>query len=199
MSDSWPEPEVIAALYQRFCTGDRLAQAALAAAVLDPLVAHLRRRRGADEHACLTAAEDAVLSLIRNPAIFDPAKRGLIGFLKMAAEGDLLNALERERRHHTNRENRDCVELPAAGGNSTAEGREAGLPSFDDPGVAAEVASFTAAEREVLRLMRDGERRTPAFAAALGIGHLPPADQAGEVKRAKDRLVKRLQRAGRKT
>jgi DNA-directed RNA polymerase specialized sigma24 family protein len=200
MSDSWPELEAIVILYQHLCAGDRLAQSAFIAAILDPLASHLRLwRRDADEHTCLTAAEDAVLSLIRTPAIYDPAKRGLIGFLCMAAEGDLLNALKKEKKHCTNRENRDCVELPATGGNSVAEELADDLPSFDDPDIAAEIASFTATEREVLRLMRDGEKRTSAFAAVLGIEHLPVEDQAREAKRAKGRIIKRLQRARRKT
>lgn len=200
MSDSWPEPEAVTTLFQRLCVGDRLAQLELIDAVLDPLVGHLRRwRRDADEHACMTAAEDAVLSLIRNPAIYDPTKRGLMGFLKMAAQGDLRNELAKEQKHHTNRENRDCVELPESSGNTPPDELAGDLPSFDDPNIAAEVASFTATEREVLRLMRDGEKRTAAFAAVLGIEHLPAEDQAGEVKRVKDRIIKRLQRARRKT
>jgi hypothetical protein len=198
MSDAWPEPEAVAALYQRVRAGDRLAQFKLLAAVLDPLASHLRLwRRDADEHTCLTAAEDAVLSLIRNPAIYDPAKRGLIGFLCMAAEGDLLNALKKEQKHNNNRENYDCVELPANGGNSVAEEFADDRLSFDDLDIAAEIASFTATECEVLRLMREGEKRTSAFAIVLGIEHLPVEDQTREVKRAKDRIIKRLQRARR--
>ena len=78
MSDSWPEPEAVAALYQRLCTGDRVAIAEFITAVLDPLASHLRWwRRDADEHTCLTAAEDAVLSLIRNPALYKPEKGSL--------------------------------------------------------------------------------------------------------------------------
>jgi hypothetical protein len=200
MSNSWPEPEAVVTLYRRLCAGDRLAQSEFIVAVLDPLASHLRLWRvDADEHACLTAAEDAVLSLIRKPAIYDPAKRGLIGFLCMAAERDLLNAMRKEKKHHTDRENRDCVELPATGGNNAVEELADDLPSFDDPDIAAEIASFTATERDVLYLMRDGEKRTSAFAAVLGIEHLSVEDQASEVKRVKDRIIKRLQRARGKT
>lgn len=199
MPNAWPDPEAVAELFTRLCAGDRVAQSEFLVAVLDPLAADLRRWRGADEHACLTAAEDAVLALLRNPAIYDPAKRGLIGFLRMSAEGDLLNALEKEKKHHTNRENRDCVELPGGGGNSVAGDLAGDLPSFDEPNIAAEIASFTAPERAAFELMRDNERGTAAFAAALGIGHLPAQEQAREVKRVKDRIIKRLQRAGSKT
>jgi hypothetical protein len=196
----WPDADAVAAVFERLVQGDRVAVSDFIAAVLEPLANHLCAwRRDADEHTCLSAAEDAVLSLIHNPAIYDPAKRGLIGFLRMAAEGDLLNELEKEKKHNTNRENRDCVELTAKGGNSIAEELADDLPSFDDPSIAAEIANFTATEREVFYLMRDGERRTSAFAVVLSIDHLPVEDQAREVKRVKERLFKRLQRTGRKS
>lgn len=200
MSNSWPGPETVAELYKRLCTGDRLAQSEFLVAVLDPLASDLRRwHRGADEHACVTAAEDAVLALLQNCAIYDPAKRGLIGFLRMAAEGDLVNTLNKEQKHQTNRENCDCVELPASGGNSDGEDLADDLPSFEDARIAVVIASFTALELAVFELMRDGEKRTSAFAAVLGSEYLSAEDQANEVKRVKDRIIKRLQRAGRKT
>ena len=192
MTDAWPDPEAVVTHFQQMRAGDGLAQSAFIVAVLDPLVSHLRRyRRDADEHTCMTAAEDAVLSLIRNPTSYDPSKRSLIGYLKMAAEGDLLNALKKEQKHKAKRECLDCVELPAPGGNTLADD----LPSFDDPDIVSEVASFTATERVVLRLMRDGERRASAFAAVLAIEEMPADEQARAVKQVKDRIVKRLQRA----
>lgn len=50
-------------------------------------------------------------------------------------------------------------------------------------------------ERDVLVLMLFGERETDAFAEALGLAHLTAIEQANEVKRVKDKLKKRLQRA----
>ena len=200
MSDSWPEADEVAALFHRLCGGDPVARSDFSVAVLDPLAGHLRRwRRDADEHACLTAAEDAVLALIRNPAIFDPAKCALIGFLCMSAKGDLLNALKKEARHHVNRESAESVELAADGGNTSADERGDDLPSLDDPDLAAEVANFTAPERAAFELMRAGEKATAAFVVALDIGHLSADEQARGVKRAKDRIIKRLQRTRRTT
>ena len=194
MSDARPDPETAADLYERLRTGDPLAQSDFIAAVLDPLVAHLRAKwPNADDHIRITAAGDAVLSLIRNPDLYAPSKRGLIGFLRMAAEGDFRNGLAREQRHNTKRELRDLVELPDDGGNTTAED---GLPSFDDRRIAAEIAGLTPPERAVFDLMQEGEKHTPAFVAALNLGHLPEADWPREVKRVKDRIIKRLQRAG---
>ena len=200
MSDSWPDTDEIATLFQRLCRGDPLAPLDFLVAVLDPLVSHLRRYRpGADEHAYLTAAGDAALDLIRNPAIYDPAGRTLVGFLRMSAERDLQNALAKEARHHRHREPAECVEVVPDARNDSPDGPEGDLPSFDDPDIAAELASLTPTERAVFDLMRAGEKGTAAFAAVLGIGQLPAAEQAREVKRVKDRIIKRLQRAGRKT
>lgn len=200
MFDSRPDADDIAALFQRLREGDPVARSGFIEAVLDPLVSYLRAwRRDADDAACLTAAEDAVLDLIRNPAIFDPAKCALIGFLHMSAKGDLLNELKKESRHHRKRESIDCVELAADGGNTSADEHAADLPSFDDPDIAATIAGFTATEHAVLDLMRAGEKATAAFAAALGIDALPADEQAREVKQAKDRIKLRLKRMRRKT
>jgi hypothetical protein len=198
MPDSWPEEDELAALHRRLCEGEPLAVSDFLAAVFEPLACHLRRwRPGADEHACLTAAGDAALALVRNPAIYDPARRTLKGFLCMAAECDLLNELEKEARHHRNRDHPDCVELAPDGRNPLPGSAEGEQPSFDDPRLAAEIARFTPAERAVFELMRAGERLTAAYVPALGVGHLPKDEQEREVKRAKDRITKRLQRAGR--
>ncbi len=200
MSDSWPDAGEVAAHFQRLCDGDPVAQTDFITAVLDPLVSHLRRRRpDADEHACITAAEDAVLDLIRKPTIYNPAGRTLIGFLRMSAEGDLLNALKKEAKHHRNRDSAECVEFAPDDGNTSAEELADDLPSFDDPIIRAAIDSFTATERAVLELMLAGEKATTAFAAALEIGELSSDEQAREVKRVKDRIKMRLQRAGRKT
>jgi RNA polymerase sigma-70 factor (ECF subfamily) len=50
------------------------------------------------------------------------------------------------------------------------------------------------AEERAFRLWLEGERQTQAFADALGLGDLPPEEQQREVKRFKDRLIKRLRR-----
>jgi hypothetical protein len=199
MSNSWPEADEVAAIFERFVLGDCLAQSDFIVAVLDQVVNHLRAWRGdVDEHMRITAAEDAVLSVIRNPAQYDNTKSKLIAFLCMAAKKDLINALESERRHFRGRENSECVELQADGRNTSVEQVADDLPSFDDPALAAEIACFNDIERQVFDLMRNGEKRTTAFAEVMGSGHLSVEDQTGEVKRMKDRIKQRLKRAGRK-
>ncbi len=198
MTRAWPEAEEIEALFARFIRGDLVAQSDFIAAVLEPLAEHLARyRRDADDHACLSAAEDAVLALIRTPQLYDPARGRLLSFLRMAAERDLQNALVREQRQRGRREPGESVELLPDERNTPAEGA-ADLPGFDDPALAVEIASFSEMERRVLDLMRQGERRTSAFAAVLKIADLDPDEQARAVKREKDKLVLRLKRAVRR-
>ena len=51
-------------------------------------------------------------------------------------------------------------------------------------------------DQQILAPRLRGERRTVAFAAILGISHLPIEAQRQEVKRAKDRIDKILRRKG---
>jgi biopolymer transport protein ExbD len=48
----------------------------------------------------------------------------------------------------------------------------------------------------VLELMLDGERQTSVYVEILEIGHLSLEEREREVKKVKDRLKKRLERAG---
>ena len=49
---------------------------------------------------------------------------------------------------------------------------------------------------DVLFLMLEGERDTASFAEVMGISDLDTAVQRREVKKIKDRIIKRLQRLG---
>ena len=49
-------------------------------------------------------------------------------------------------------------------------------------------------ERAAVQLWLDGERRTQMFAEALALSHLPCHEQRVEVKRFKDRFLKRFLR-----
>jgi DNA-directed RNA polymerase specialized sigma24 family protein len=196
MGQSWPNPEEALSLYLRLGGSDPVAQSDFVAAFLDPLVAFLRADSPhADDHARLTAAEDAVLSVIHNPPLYKSDEMTLPAFLRMAAKRDLLNLLAKENRRHRRREYHDSVELAAGDGNSDRDEAD-DLPSFDEPILAAVIAGFTDVERRVFELMRAGERRTEVFAPVLGVQHLPPEEQTREVKRVKERIFKRLRRAG---
>jgi hypothetical protein len=51
-------------------------------------------------------------------------------------------------------------------------------------------------EKKVLMLMLEGVRESSRYAQILGVSQLDKASQRREVKRAKDRLMKKLQRFG---
>ncbi len=182
--------------HAQLLAGDDLASAELAAALRPELVAHLRRRypRRADQEWIEDAADDALIAYLLEPEKFDPARASLPAYLKMAAEGDLKNALARQRR----REKKIAagVELDQLGGKPS---------QADDPTwrliaeeLRGELQSLLPDPRDqaLLTLLAEGERSTAVFAEALGLADLPREEQRTEVKRHKDRLKKKLQRYG---
>jgi hypothetical protein len=61
---------------------------------------------------------------------------------------------------------------------------------------AAVQATFTPEEQQVRELMWRREYKTAVYAAVLHIADRPVEEQRQEVKRVKDRIKKRLKRAG---
>ena len=192
------------ALHARLLAGaeDPTAPADLAVAYLDRLIDWLiARNPRADPDDCAAAAGDAILALIKNPASYRPERQRLEVYLRISATGDLRNLLRAERRHSSRRAAWEAVELSPAAGKYLRD--EAGDPAWllergeDVPSIPARVRErLTPAEAQVLELMLRGERRTEVYAAALGLADRPLPEQRREVKRVKDRLKKRLERAG---
>jgi len=192
------------ALHQRLLAADPVAPSDLAVAYLEYLGRYLRERNPAIDDQ--TAAEDAIMALSKRPQSYDPARATLVAYLRLSAQGDLRNLLARERRHRSHQANLEAVELSGVAGKELGDGTY-------DPAVLVEaresvsevvrqrlaipagvLQGLTPGEITVLQLMAEGERRTPAYAEALGITDLPLAEQRHEVKRVKDRLQKRLER-----
>lgn len=152
------------------------------------------------------SVDAVVLDYILHPDRFDPNKSGLLGYLKRAAERDLMNAIEKHRRHRRGEELHADVEegirarnKPSEIARITRNAEEEAISSIHkEDGLAA--ASKVGDERDVvlLRLMVEGERSTDKFAAVLGIEELPIATQRQIVKQHKDRLKVRLKRGGNK-
>src|SRR4051794_30161977 len=92
------------ALYERLLADDPTAQSDLAAAYLDSLtnwlIEHNRRLHPND---CATAAEDAILALIKNPTTYNPKRQTLEVYLRMSAQRDLQNLLNSARRRRKQR------------------------------------------------------------------------------------------------
>jgi hypothetical protein len=172
----------------------------------DPLIDKLKRHPKARRfwHLIPDAVEDALVNYFKRPEQYQPAKRGLWGYLVMAATGDLLNAIEKERRtlrrekpvadveYGLDRRNRVVV---SAGSKLDAEGPEY-RAFFKELRTAADREFTDPREREVAELMIGGISNVEAFAAVMGIGQLPLEQQRVQVKRCKDRVSKRLQRLG---
>ncbi len=173
------------------CEGRDTGGGAFAAVAIPLVAAALPADR--DPHLAEAAAAEAVLDLIQHPERYNPAKLGVFPYLRMAARRDLLNLLKKESKHHAGRESAERVEVAAADRN---DGQDEPMTLDEYPPLAAAIAELSEWDRAVLALMRQGERATATFAAALGLTGTP-AELAAEVKTVKDRIIARLKRAGR--
>lgn len=192
-------------LHARLLTADPTAPSHLATTYLDRLIDWLiEYNPNIDLHYCITAAEDAILSLIKNPNTYKPERQTLEVYLRLSASGDLKNLLRSERRHNKHRIGLGAVEHSSEMGKylrSEAANPEAILEQRQEqsaslPLIPAVVqAGLTQEEMKTLELMQEKERKTPVYAAILGISHLSFKKQKKEVKRIKDRLKKRLERS----
>lgn len=186
-------------IHERLLAGDVTAPAELAEGLIEPLLQRLTKKYPQlhDSDLFYDAVTDALMSYIKRPAQFDPTKRTLIGFLVMAAEGDLLNALAKEKRRRQKEIPLEDVELEVSAGNSEIEeGNSETEPEREKLRQALPRIFGDPKDLLMVELMMSGERTTEAFVKVLEIRHLPMEQQRREVKRHKDRLKKRLERYG---
>lgn len=189
----WPADDTLADAWAALIADPDTA-AAFAELVLDPLTKALAVRFPfADEGDISTAAGDAVLTILKRPELYDPTRLPLHKYLELIARRRLMNVWTAGKKHRAGRIPWDAVELALPARNEGTEDDDS--PSFDAPELRAVIAGFTVAERAVFDLLLTDERRTAAFAEALGIAGLPVPEQEAEVKRAKDRIKARLKRA----
>lgn len=188
-------------IHERILGSDKIAPAELAEAVLALLERHLRmnHQKIRDEELIADAAVDAVMTYVKEPAKFDPSKRSLLGYLKMAANGDLLNRLAKEgRRKDRSPGGTDpAVELDESAGKMLAGVRHAADEHIDPVSKTIVRLFTTERDRRIAHLIVEGERSTAKFAALLGIAGRPTDEQRAIVKKHKDRVKKVLQRRGR--
>jgi RNA polymerase sigma-70 factor (ECF subfamily) len=148
-------------------------------------------RPSADPDLIESAAVDGLLAFFRRPAAYDPARLPLPAYLRMIARRRLINLLKSEGRHHHGRIPWDSVELHPPDRNDPVDD-DSPLVSPEQQAV---LDGLSEVERRVLEMVLANERRTPVFAAVLGIADRPLEEQKAEVKRAKDRIKARLNRA----
>lgn len=137
-------------------------------------------------------ALDTLISYLETPTRYDPKQSALLTYLVMDADGDMKNAYNsaRARRERF----LDDVEDEASRWNQTTDDDE--RVDSDDRAVYARLRAAFPEERDrrVIHLMLENVRDTESYAGALEIAHLPPDEQAAEVKRVKDRIKKRMRR-----
>lgn len=189
-------------IHQRLLEKDPIAPSELAENYIESLVLRLGRQFSNldDPHFVHDAAVDALLNYAQHPERFKPEKGKLYSYLLMSARGDLINKLKSEGRRRQREVHIENVELlPDLRNILLGESENIELPpglSMVDIKSQIEQIITDQADRKLLELILDGERKTKCYAEVLGITHLSMDEQRRQVKRAKDRLIKRLQRLG---
>jgi RNA polymerase sigma-70 factor, ECF subfamily len=197
-------------LHQRLLSRDPTATEEAARKYLPLIEQHVAARarniyRINDRELIWDATVNAVmLDYILHPERFDPSKSGLLGYLKRAAERDLMNAIEKDRRQRRGEELHADVEegihsrnKPSEIARITRDAEEEAISRIQrEENLAAVSKVGNERDTVLLRLIVEGERSTHKFAAVLGIGGLPIPEQRLIVKQHKDRLKVRLKRGG---
>jgi hypothetical protein len=202
-----PSAEEELVLLRRLMERDATATADLAVAFLNALIDWMLRinSKKVPEILCIEAAEDAILSLIKNPGSYQSdRKTTLFSYLKMSAQGDLRNCLRREKNQMKGNVSLDSLELSSGDGKYVGQMDDQLLRlenSEEVERVEKDILTpvrngLSPEESACLDLLLDGERKTSVFAAALRIEHLPEPEQIIAVKRVKDKLKSRIRREG---
>lgn len=179
------------------------AFAQLSELALPHLIEFLRQEfRQVEVHLHETAAIDCLLTYHAAPEKYDPEKLTLFAYLRMAARHDLLNAIDRSNRHK-----RPLLDIdePAVQAQLVTEvdiesdpfslerwlengetGKQTLLRQFE--------AELDTTDRQLFLLILNGVRETEPYAEIMQITTQPIGEQRREVKRAKDRLNKKLTR-----
>ncbi len=188
-------------IHERLLAGDPTASAELMERVANTILEKLERNYPREKLPRLdsetlkdifrTACFDGIAGYLKRPAAFDPRKRGLVGYLVMAAEGDLKNALRKFRGQPEAHLDED-VELGVLSGNRSDEREHEARMDLDR--IFDRLFTNAADRRAAQMMFVEGERSTSAFAEVWGWSNLRIREQRIEVKRAKDRLKKVLER-----
>jgi hypothetical protein len=193
-----PTQRDLLGLHRALLRGDNAARVRLAELLLPALQRRFAGRRELDRDDISSLIGLTVARYLAASDDYDPAKAPLLAYLYRDACGDIQNDAAKRRRHAEVLLPEEGFELLSAPGNHPVEDQVMELlDPLDVPRstVEAALAAFrdlSREEREFLQLRAGGIRSTHVYAEVLGIAHLPAAEQRVEVKRAKDRLDKRL-------
>ncbi len=180
-------------LHERVLQGDPVVPVDVFRTFMPPILKVLESEMSCNREDAHDSAIDAVLSYLRTPERYDPQRARLSTYLTQAAKK---RAMDRRRSSdaRTRREQdfAGVFEVQARPPKEVLEKSvEASLAAqrLDSLGLDER-------EREVLRLVLQGERSTRKLATVLGLDLLPEDEQRREVKRHRDRLMKMLERLG---
>ena len=186
-------------LHERLLGRDPVATEEMFSLAAPELEKHLRLRFpslavGIDPDIYVSAVYETLTDYFKSPGKYDPAKSGLMTYLRLAWRRDMQNLLAKESRHASGRISLESVEFSLSDGNDFSD---TVADSLDSKRLVADLTrGMTSEERAVFSLMTEGERSTRAAAEAMNIGHLALEEQAKRVKRVKDRIKKRMRRRG---
>jgi len=192
-------------LHQRLLSGDKTASAEIAEAFIDRLVKQLQfKYRQTDEQEIADAATTALMDYLEHPHKYKPELRSLYGYLKMAAEGDMNNALAKQKRRdsHLKMVSLDDVAFLSLAGNVDVENeiiiQQEAYTKLAELKQKQATTNVLIANNELdvqlLALMDADIGRTSEFSKVLAISHLPKDEQKRIVKQHKDRLKLRRKR-----
>jgi len=200
-----PSREQQAQLHQRIVQEDPIAFAELCEKALDHLVLFLRAQfPQQNSHQQEQTAIDCLLNYQRRPTQYNPKKLSLFAFLRMAARYDMLNAIDKHRRQSQRITSLDdpTTHLRLPGDDTLNEHiafdewlHEHTELSFQEI-LSLLDAELEEEEKQMMFLMMEGIRDSAPYADLLGITDDNEASRRQEVKRAKDRLNKKLRRFG---
>jgi DNA-directed RNA polymerase specialized sigma24 family protein len=151
-----------------------------------------------------TVAIDCLLDYQARAKQYDLDKISLYAYLRMSARRDMLNAIEKANRLESRLTD---IDHPAIQGMIPAEDPIAEASEIDEWLLdhthlsLAEIiktldADLDEYEKKVLMLMLEGVRESESYVGVLGVQQLDKETQQKAVKRAKDRLMKKLRRFG---
>ncbi|MBN1121839.1 MAG: sigma-70 family RNA polymerase sigma factor [Anaerolineae bacterium] len=195
------------AFHRRIVSNDPTAFAELCEIALPHLITFLEQAfPGQDAHQRETIAIDILLDYRRRTDQFDPKRLSLFAYLRMAAKYDMLNLIRKNQRRERHLEPIDgeFVELSESDGNQyrREETLQEWVEQYTDLSlreIFVEVETqLEDPEAQVLVMMLERVRSTAEYAEVLGITQLDETSQRREVKRVKDRIMKRLERLGKR-
>ena len=205
MANSEPPRHWQDQIHQRILRHDATAFAELCETAL-PQLTHFLQDTFPNQETQLneTTAIDCLLDYQQRPKQYNVGKISLFAYLRMAARYDLLSAIAKESRNArlvASLDEPDIDSLPALPGDLETHWELDEWLSDQTNLSLSEILDridieLDGTEKQVLWLMLEGVRDSHRYAQLLDMASLSPEEQRLEVKRVKDRILKKLSRLG---